>query len=809
LPGAILGQELVAPRLSILTVVLMPLSFAYAILRYQVMDLQLYIRRGLVYSALAAIITVFYAAMLFAATFFAQQRSGVSNIIVIAILGAMVAVLGQRLRTVLQERIDRLFDRRTYDYRRQLLEFSRRMSGIPNPDELSESAAELIAQTMAPSLVRLYLYDPPSRGYRYWAGAGFDPGPEARFIGPHHPWLEGVRLEGEGVQRFEVPTESPALVLPLKNKGQQVGLLILGPKEAGLPYSSEDLSLLRTVANQLATATENAQLYSRMRDLYLSGIRTLAATVDAKDPYTHGHSERVAAYARAIAITLGLPTIDVETIELAGLLHDIGKIGIPDAVLQKPGRLDPEERAMIMEHAAIGAKILADNAALMSLVPLVRHHHEWYGGGGYPDGISGDQIPIGSAIISVADTFDTMTTDRPYRAAPGPLKAIAEIRRCAGTHFHPAVVQAFLGAFGARENEHPLHGNQSLVPTYTPVAGRITAVDTRAMNLVYRVVQMIGEVTELSSFLSRVSELLRREIGIGRFSIYLMDEDNQELVLQHHSAAEDFRPPLRIPIGHGAVGWAAEQSAPIRMTDALLDRRATEYRNERTRSQLAVPLGIEGRTIGVVNVESRRVGVFTEDDETLLTIVAQQLAQVVEVARLHDQLKRNALIDGLTGVANHRHFYERLEEEIARAQRDDGQLSVVLIDVDGLKLLNDTLGHIAGDSALRALASLIESQTRTGDVLARYGGDEFAIILPGVGSDDSMHYAARIEEVIEQSTFELNDRRYALPLVSWGTATLNLDGDRAVMLVSVADARMYRRKMGRRVTRSEVAVSGD
>ena len=796
-PRILFGQGLVRPEISILSMIFMPASFAYAILRYQIMDLRLYIRRGVVYSTLVALITGAYALLLFAATLFVKDQTGASSIVAVAIMSAVFALGGDRLRHAVQRQIDRLFDRRSYDYRQQLLEFSQRMNGILDPDELADSTVQLISQTMGATHVRLYLYDPAMRSYHLWTWVGIEPDSEDQTLGPHHSVVEAVR-EAEGpVQNLDVDPADAALIVPLINKGQAVALLTLGPKRVDLPYTSEDQALLSTVANQLAIATENAQLYGRMRDLYLSGIRTLAATVDAKDSYTRGHSERVAAYARAIAVELGLPQLEVETIELAGLLHDIGKIGVPDLVLQKPGRLDPDERALIMEHAALGAKILADNLALMPLVPLVRHHHEWYDGSGYPDGLSGDDIPLGAAIIAVADTYDTMTTDRPYRKAPGRERARAEILRCSGTQFNPRVVAAFLRTLD--RGDWPEHPQQTVspvaLPNRDPMAGRITAVDARAMHIVYKVAQMIGGVTDLSAFITDVTDLLRREIGVGHLELYLVDPETGDLLGQ--SPGPGAVTGVRVPAGQGLVGWVARYQTPARVADTHNDVRTMNMASSPMRSALAVPLAIDGRTIGVISVESRRVGVFTENDEALLTIIAQQLAQVIEVAQLHDQVKRSAMLDSLTGVANHRTLYERLEEALNAAQANNEPLAVIMIDVDGLKATNDTHGHITGDAALRAIAATLRHECRRQDTVARCGGDEFAIILPGMDHAEAVRFGDRLIEAIASGTFEANGRTLPLPSISLGAAAYPSDGDRPVELITVADQRMYRHKAAR------------
>lgn len=238
--------------------------------------------------------------------------------------------------------------------------------------------------------------------------------------------------------------------VPVELGGRIIGVLCLDSTKNDA-FAQPDLRLLTGLAAQAAVAIERAELFERMRALYLSGIRTLVAAVDAKDPYTRGHSDNVAFYARRMAQKLGLDDEEVERIELAGLLHDIGKIGIADTILKKPGPLSREERETMMTHADLGAGILRGNEALVSLIPLVKHHHEWHDGHGYPDGLDGSAIPLGAAIIAVADAFDTMTSDRPYRRSRGLEWAMAEIRRCRGTQFRPEAADALLAVLAEDE----------------------------------------------------------------------------------------------------------------------------------------------------------------------------------------------------------------------------------------------------------------------------------------------------------------------------------------------------------------------
>jgi putative nucleotidyltransferase with HDIG domain len=191
------------------------------------------------------------------------------------------------------------------------------------------------------------------------------------------------------------------------------------------------------------------QLFDKHQELriaYIQTIKALAEAVDAKDPYTRGHSERVGVYASKMGRELGLPRDQIERVYIAGLLHDLGKIGIRDVVIRKPDRLSEDEYAEIREHPVIGARILQPVAFLSDVVPCVRHHHEWYDGGtrGYPDRLSGDRIPLPSRIILVADTVEAMTSDRPYRQALPLDSVLAEIRRFSGSQYDPQCANAML-----------------------------------------------------------------------------------------------------------------------------------------------------------------------------------------------------------------------------------------------------------------------------------------------------------------------------------------------------------------------------
>jgi putative nucleotidyltransferase with HDIG domain len=233
------------------------------------------------------------------------------------------------------------------------------------------------------------------------------------------------------------------LAVPLQRGEQVLGCMYVLDKEHG-DFDSVDIKLLNSIANESAIYLENAILFEDVHGLMMGLLHSLTSAVDAKDAYTCGHSERVALLGKTLAQEFGLDDHQVERIYMAGLLHDVGKIGVPEAVLRKPGKLTMEEFEQMKRHPAIGAKILHDVKQIQDIIPGVLHHHERFDGRGYPDGLSGHNIPLMGRIICLADCFDAMTSTRTYRKAMPLEVTLADIRRCSGTQFDPALTEAFL-----------------------------------------------------------------------------------------------------------------------------------------------------------------------------------------------------------------------------------------------------------------------------------------------------------------------------------------------------------------------------
>lgn len=231
------------------------------------------------------------------------------------------------------------------------------------------------------------------------------------------------------------------LMVPIIIEGEVKGVINL---ESNNSFTTDIINLLKSFSEQAAVAINNARLYRKIQDSYFEIIKALAQAIEAKDPYTHGHSERVMEYAVQIAQKLGLPEEEIETLRYAGILHDIGKIGVRGIVLNNPNGLTGEEYDEIKKHPLVGEGIIKPIELLQPIRPLIRHHHEWYNGKGYPDGLSGENIPLGARILVVADAYDAMKFDRPYRKALTEETIIQELKRGSGIQFEPKIVEIFL-----------------------------------------------------------------------------------------------------------------------------------------------------------------------------------------------------------------------------------------------------------------------------------------------------------------------------------------------------------------------------
>jgi HD-GYP domain-containing protein (c-di-GMP phosphodiesterase class II) len=299
-------------------------------------------------------------------------------------------------------------------------------------------------------------------------GEGED-SPELLEVCGELPWIEGsapsphflklIRdchgpslVLGPGFRDVEIaPNTGDLLVVPFRLRNSREGFLVFGWEKKGMIGDGE-LRFALALSRQAASVLHAIQLYQELADLLFATLGALSSAVDAKDPYTHGHSRRVAEYAVKAARNMEFGSKFITMLKIAGQLHDFGKIGVREHILTKQGRLNESEQEAMKEHSVIGAQILGKFKSFADIVPGIRHHHEHFDGAGYPAGLKGEDIPMVGRIIAVADAYDAMTTNRPYRAKLDHLDAMVELRKNAGSQFDPKVVDSFIIA--VEENLH-------------------------------------------------------------------------------------------------------------------------------------------------------------------------------------------------------------------------------------------------------------------------------------------------------------------------------------------------------------------
>ena len=338
-------------------------------------------------------------------------------------------------------------------------EIDRNILSTLGMQEIMETSVRLISRVIAScERANVVLVDKGRQGFIYAAGFGTTIVPKGAFV-PFEDTsaAEVVKTERtqyiadmRGVKRY-LPIEERLfkegflshIRVPLIVKGDVTAVLSIGSKSPSA-FTPENLSTLEKIASQIGVALENARLVTDLDELFMGTLRTLSSAIDAKSPWTRGHSERVTQYALSIAREMGLEETALKDIELAGLLHDVGKIGTYESILDKLGKLTDEELKVMRQHPVKGAEILAPIKQMQKLIPAIKYHHEFYDGRGYPEGLKGEAIPFLARILGVADTVDAMGADRPYRKGRSADVIVAELKRCSGTQFDPNVVEAFL-----------------------------------------------------------------------------------------------------------------------------------------------------------------------------------------------------------------------------------------------------------------------------------------------------------------------------------------------------------------------------
>ena len=569
-----------------------------------------------------------------------------------------------------------------------------------------------------------------------------------------------------------------------------------------------------------------------MASLHLRTIEALALAIEAKDHTTHDHLQRVQVYAIEVGKDLGLDDGQLEALRAAALLHDIGKLAVPEHIISKPGKLTREEFEKMKIHPVVGAEILERVRFPYPVTPIVRSHHEKWNGAGYPDGLKGEDIPIGARILAAVDCLDALASDRQYRRALPLDEAMQKVVSESGISFDPKVVTVLHRRYIELESmaqvqqveKAKLSTDLKIERGLEPAAGfektkglptqgnekpkdflnSIAAARQEVQNL-FELAQDLGNSLSLNETLSLLAIRLKRMIPYDSLAIYVLRDDK---LRAEYVNGENFRlfSALEIPLGQGLSGWVADNKKPIINGNPSVE---PGYLNDESkfttmRSALSVPLiGMNG-TVSVLTLYHTERDAFTKDHLRILLAIVPKVALSIENALKYQQAESSASTDYMTGLPNARSLFLHLDGELARCRRLNSPLVVLVCDMNGFKQVNDKFGHLEGNKVLHKVALKLKESCREYDYVARMGGDEFVLVLPGLRLDQVQQKVQRLRAITAEAGREV-----------CGTETLGLsvghslfpeDGNDADQLLSEADRRMYAAKQKEKM--SQVAPRG-
>jgi diguanylate cyclase (GGDEF)-like protein/putative nucleotidyltransferase with HDIG domain len=548
--------------------------------------------------------------------------------------------------------------------------------------------------------------------------------------------------------------------------------------------------------------------------LHLRTIEALSLAIEAKDHTTHDHLRRVQVYAVEIAKDLGLDEAQLQAIRAASMLHDIGKLAVPENILSKPGRLTPEEFEKMKIHPIVGSEILDRVEFPYPVVPIVRSHHEKWDGTGYPDGLKREAIPIGARILSAVDCFDALASERPYRRALSPEEAMKTLSAEKGRSFDPLVVEVMERRYVELEIMVNAMEVERRRLDFAPKVDRLVApssgfadvpndAEVRATSfltsiisarqeaqLLFELAQTLGNSLSLKETLSVVAIRLKEMIPHEAIVFFVCQDDI--LIPEYvHGVDYDLFTSLRIPLGQGLSGWVARNEKPITNGNPAAETFHLGASSRTTTLQSAVCVPLRGRdgVAGVLTLYHREKNAFTKDHLRLLLAASSKLGLSVENALQYEQAQSTASTDYLTGLPNARSICLHLEKELTRIRRSRRPLAVLLCDLDGFKKVNDKYGHLTGNKLLQEVAAKFKASCREYDQVGRLGGDEFVFVLPEVTKDTVAEMEKRLARAVREASRTVCGE--TMVSVSVGSSFFPAGGVSGEELLSEADRSMY------------------
>lgn len=613
-----------------------------------------------------------------------------------------------------------------------------------------------------------------------------------------------------------------SLVLLLVDKG--IAIVFVAVLIAALFYLAYSFNekRLRELGEAEAERRRHAE---EMATIHMNTIESLAIAIDAKDQTTHGHVRRTQIYATQMGKLFDVPENDLLALHAGALLHDIGKLAVPEYILNKPGKLTEAEFAKMKIHPTVGGDILKRVNFPYPVEDIVRYHHEKWDGSGYPKGLKGEQIPLIARIISVVDFYDATRCDRPYRKGMKREDSLALLNSMVGTAFDPRVVKKFAehvvefdrlidaediqeqvasAAIDTETSTKPDAGLASDVlgtPVEEPSGFRSISEAQREVFALHEIAQTIGSSLNLSDTVTLVANKLKAIVPFDSCVIFLVNERSGKAVAAHAVGEEaELFSSRRITVGDGITGWVIANGRSMCNASPELDMVGiSEQIVKRFRGVLVSPLLREDGAFGAIALYSQSRTSYTTEHVRLLESVCQHASSALNNALTYEKTRESALVDPLTELPNARGFYMMLEQRVAECQRMNREsLAVLCMDIDDFKVINDKYGHSIGDRLLASVAGVVRRELRQMDILTRYAGDEFVAIMPMASSKMAASIADRIRNTVEEQLFSVRPGTMVGLGVSLGVACFPEDGETSEELLTAAARRMQRDKHSRK-----------
>jgi len=537
--------------------------------------------------------------------------------------------------------------------------------------------------------------------------------------------------------------------------------------------------VFRSYHSVVARLREEQDQTLRAMEVQLATIEALALAIEAKAGCTPEHVRSIQQYSAMLAEAAGLSDADVQAVRTAALLHDVGNMAVPEHILSKPEALTPEEFERVKIHPRVGAEILRNVPFGAPVAELVLCHHERWDGLGYPAGLQGTNIPVGARILAIADCYSTLQTDRPYRPGRSAVAALAVIREYAGTSFDPELVDLLAAQVGLSV---PLPEEAD----YEPHALQDIAGAHREEQTLYEIAQALGSSLDVEGAMTLIRDKVSRLVPFTTCALFLGDDTDGYV--------------CRYAYGPGTEAlfkWTSKSWSDLSLRlPACADGR--DAHGGDLKSLLPCPLIFEGRLVGGLVIYHTAAGCFTDEHRRVLGRVSEQAAAVIYNSTRFEQTQHESHTDPLTSLPNRRALDRQFEIGLANAAETQTSASVIVLDLDRLKEINDTYGHEAGDRALRAVGTVLGSTVRKSDLCARFAGDEFIVVLWDCSPANQARRVADVQNAISAYPFEPRPGVRVALSISAGPARFPEDGSTFEELLAAADERMYVDKAGRR-----------